>query len=261
MSSHTDRRFLVGLALLGGLYVLLIVAMLVADLTHTSLGHLLDALDNPQIRSAIWLSLLSCSLSAIVSVWIGVPLGYLLARTRFWGRPIVDLILEVPIVLPPIVVGLSLLILFQTAPGRAVQQVIPVTYAVPSIVVAQVAVAAAFVVRTMRVTFEQTSPRTEDVARTLGCSRGQAFWRVTLPEAWPGVLTAFTLAWARSLGEFGPILIFTGVERETQVLSTTVFLELRGGTLEAALGVAVLMIAISVIVLAVTRAIGSRGAP
>jgi molybdate transport system permease protein len=262
VTPNADRRFLFGLALVGGLYVALIVAMLVADLTYTTPGHLLAALDSPEIRSAVWLSLLTCSLSAIVSVWVGVPLGYLLARTRFPGRPVVDLILDVPIVLPPIVVGLSLLILFQTAPGRAIQQVIPVTYAVPSVVVAQVAVAAAFVVRTMRVTFEQLSPRTEDVARTLGCSRGQAFWRVTLPEAWPGVLTAFTLAWARSLGEFGPILIFSGVTRmKTEVLSTTVFLELSVGDLEAALGVSVLMIAVSVAVLAVTRAVGSRGAP
>jgi molybdate transport system permease protein len=158
-------------------------------------------------------------------------------------------------------VGLSLLVLFQTPPGLAVQRAVTVTYAVPAVVLAQFAVAAAFAVRTMRVTFEQISPRAEEVAMTLGCSRGRAFWLVTLPEAWRGVLTAGTLAWARSLGEFGPILIFAGATRmRTEVLSTTVFLELSVGNVEAALAVSVLMIAVAVAVLVLTRTFGLRGA-
>ena len=111
----------------------------------------------------------------------------------------------------------------------------------------------------MRVTFEQISPRTEDVAATLGCSRAGAFWRVTLPEAWRGVLTAGTLTWARALGEFGPILVFAGATRmKTEVLSTTVFLELSVGNLEASLAVSVLMIAVAVAVLVVVRTFGLR---
>lgn len=259
-AGRSDAPFFVALALLGGLYVGLIVAFLAADLWFTSPGHVRDALRAPEVRSAVWLTLLSCSMSAILAVWVAVPLGYLLARTRFPGRGAVDLLLDVPIVLPPLVVGLSLLILFQTPPGQAVQRVVPVTYAVPAVVLAQFTVAAAFAVRTLRVTFEQISPRTEDVARTLGCSRGEAFWRVTLPEAWRGVLTAFTLAWARSLGEFGPILIFSGSTRmRTEVLPTTVFLELSIGNLEAALAVSLLMIVVAVAVLVITRTLGLRG--
>ncbi|HEY1190531.1 MAG TPA: ABC transporter permease subunit, partial [Gemmata sp.] len=100
----------------------------------------------------------------------------------------------------------------------------------------------------------------ESSARTRGCGRGQAFWRVALPEARRGVLTAFTLAWARALGEFGPILVFCGATRmRTEVLSTSVFLELSVGNLEAALAVSLLMIAVAVAVLVVTRAFGLRG--
>jgi molybdate transport system permease protein len=159
------------------------------------------------------------------------------------------------------VVGLSLLVLLQSPPGVWFQRnVLTVTYAVPAVVLAQFAVSAAFAVRTMRVTFDQIDPRTEDVARALGCTRAQAFWRVTLPEARRGVLTAFTLAWARALGEFGPILIFAGATRlRTEVLSTSVFLELSAGNLEGALAVSLLMIAVAVVVLAVTRAFGLRG--
>jgi len=122
-------------------------------------------------------------------------------------------------------------------------------------------VAAAFAVRTMRVTFDQINPRNEQVALTLGCTRSQAFWLVALPEARRGILTAATLAWARSLGEFGPILIFSGATRmKTEVLSTTVFLELSVGHIEAAVAVSLLMIAAAVAVLLVVRFFGAESA-
>ena len=103
--------------------------------------------------------------------------------------------------LPPLVLGISLLILFQTWPGKRTDELsrwafgTPVTFGIPAVILAQFAVAAAFAVRTMRVTFDQISPRTEQVALTLGCTPGQAFWKVTLPEARRGMVTAATLAW------------------------------------------------------------------
>jgi molybdate transport system permease protein len=256
----SDAAFLTAFAVLGGCYVALIVAMLAADALFTTPGQLTRALDNPDIRYSIRLSLISCTLATILSLYVAVPLGYLLSRTRFPAKAVVDTVLDIPIVLPPLVIGLSLLILFQTAPGRAVQRLVPVTYHVPAVVLAQFSVAAAFAVRTMRVTFDQIHPRAEQVALTLGCTRAQAFWRVLLPEARRGLLTAGTLAWARSLGEFGPILVFAGAtRRHTEVLSTTVFLELSVGNLEAALAVSLLMVAVAVVILLITRAFGLRG--
>jgi molybdate transport system permease protein len=253
----SDAPFLTALAVLGGLYVLLIVAMLVADASFTSPWHLLEALASREIRYAIKLSLISCSITTILSLWAAVPLGYLLARYHFRGKGLVDALLDIPIVLPPLVIGLSLLILFQTWPGRMIERLVPVTYAIPSVILAQFAVACAFAVRTMRVTFEQISPRQEQVALTLGCSRSQAFWWVVLPEARRGIVTAATLAWARSLGEFGPILVFSGATRlHTEVLPTTVFLELSVGKLEAAVAVSLLMVAAAVIVLVIVRVYG-----
>jgi molybdate transport system permease protein len=250
---------LLGLAVLGLLYVGLIVAMVAADAAFTTPRNLWRALASPEIRYAIKLSLISCSVTGILSLWVAVPAGYLMSRYRFPGRNVLDAILDIPIVLPPLIVGLSLLILFQTAPGRAFQQVLPVTYAVPGVILAQFAVAAAFAVRAMRITFDQISPRSEQVALTLGCTRGQAFWRVALPEARRGMLTAFTLAWARALGEFGPILVFCGATRmRTEVLSTSVFLELSIGNLEAAVAVSLLMILAAVAVLLLVRFFGSE---
>jgi molybdate transport system permease protein len=111
----------------------------------------------------------------------------------------------------------------------------------------------------MRVTFAQINPRTEQVALTLGCTRAQAFWRVTLHEARTGVLTAATLAWARALGEFGPILVFAGATRmRTEVLSTSVFLELSVGSVETAVAVSLIMVATAALVLAILRLLGNN---
>jgi molybdate transport system permease protein len=260
----SDRPFIACLAVLGGTYVALILAMVLSDVVFTSPRHVSQALASPEIRFAIRLSLLSSTVTAVLSLLVAVPLGYLLARCRFPGKALVDAALDIPIVLPPLVIGLSLLILFQLKLGGSsleswlTDMGLPVTYRIPAVILAQFAVSAAFAVRTMRVTFEQINPRTEQVALTLGCTRAQAFWRVSLPEARRGVLTAGTLAWARALGEFGPILVFAGATRlRTEVLSTSVFLELSVGRLESAVAVSLLMIAAAVVVLGIVRLYGS----
>lgn len=257
------------MAILGGTYVFLIVAMVAADFGYTSWSNLATALASREIQYAIQLSMVSCTAAALLSLVVAIPLGYLLSRCRFRGQAVVDAVLDIPIVLPPLVIGLSLLILFQVPiGGRKIEAWfeaigMPVTYHIPSVILAQFAVAAAFAVRTMRVTFDQINPRAEQVALTLGCSRAQAFWRVTMPEARRGILTAATLAWARSLGEFGPILVFSGATRmRTEVLSTTVFLELSVGQLNSAVAVSMLMIAAAAMVLLIVRTLGleTRGA-
>jgi molybdate transport system permease protein len=254
-----DWPFLLGLAVLGGVYVVLIAALLAADASFISPGQLARALASREIRYAIRLSLVSCSLTALLSLWVAVPLGYLFSRYRFPGRAVLDTLLDIPIVLPPLVIGLSLLILFHTPPGRLIERRVAFTYAVPGVVLAQFSVACAFAVRTMRVTFDQIDPRCEQVALTLGCSRGAAFWLVTLPQARRGLITAATLAWARALGEFGPILVFSGATRlKTEVLSTSVFLELSIGNLEAAVAVSLLMIVSAVVVLLTVRWFGAE---
>lgn len=214
------------------------------------------ALQKPEIQYSIRLTLISCTITAILSLWVAIPIGYLMSRHEFFGRNLIDAILDIPIVLPPLVVGLSLLILFQFLPVSVREAVV---YQIPAVILAQFAVACAFAVRTMRATFDHIDARHEQVALTLGCSRAQAFGMVVLPEAKRGVLTAATLAWARSLGEFGPLLIFAGTTRnKTEVLSTTVFLELNIGDLGAAVAVSLIMVAAAVIVLVLARAWGTR---
>ncbi|HVK07452.1 MAG TPA: ABC transporter permease subunit [Gemmataceae bacterium] len=326
----SSARFYVTFAVIGGSYAALIIALLAADLQYATSDRFWAALQSPEIRYAIKLSIVSCTVTTVLSLWVGVPLGYLLSRVRFPGKVVLDTLLDIPIVLPPLVIGLSLLILMQTAPGKyveyltdtrmgklllyglipvvaaiavrpAVRALVPrldpligfvgtvgmlivglwltnrytgweealqarfgteITYGIPSVILAQFAVCCAFAVRTMRVTFDQISPRAEQVALTLGCTRSQAFWAVTLPEARQGLVTAACIAWARALGEFGPILIFSGATRmRTEVLSTTVYLELNIGHLEAAIAVSLMMVVVAVVVLVLMRAFGLRGGP
>jgi molybdate transport system permease protein len=261
-----DWPFFLVLGVLGGSYVLLIVALLVADLAYTSPKHFAAALGKREIQHAIRLTLVSCSISAILSVWVATPLGYLLSRFTFRGRWLIDTIIDIPIVLPPLVIGLSLLILFHLPVGGTNLEAqmqrwlgLRITYAEPAVVLAQFSVACAFAVQTMRVTFDQIDTRAEQVALTLGCRQSQAFFQVTLPQAWRGVIAALTISWARSLGEFGPILVFAGATRmRTEVLSTTVFLELSVGQLEAAVAVSLLMVMAAMVVLGIVRLLGTK---
>lgn len=262
---RSDLDFFVILGVLSGFYIVLIVLLILADLRYTSLQDFREALLKPEIRSAFVLTLKSCTVAALLSIWIAVPLGYLLARHRFRGDWLIDTIIDIPIVLPPLVLGLSLLILFhlqingwQLEKWFREDLEFPVTFRWPAVVLAQFAVACAFAVRTMRVTFEQIDRRPEDVARTLGCTRLQAFFLIALPQSGRGMTTAFTIAWARALGEFGPIMVFAGATRfRTEVLSTTVFLELSIGNLEAAVAVSLLMVAMAMVILLILRFLGT----
>ena len=136
----SDVPFYLALGTIGGFYVLMILGLILADVAYIAMGDverdvpaaqwtsdhpvlaafvrnpIVRALQMPAIRYSIWLSLITCTITTILSLLVAVPVGYLLSRHRFVGQNLLDAILDVPIVLPPLVVGLSLLILFQFAP-------------------------------------------------------------------------------------------------------------------------------------------------
>ncbi len=261
----SDVPFFAGLLLLSGVYVFLILAMVLANTAYTSLDIFARTLASPEIQYAIKLSLITCSITTVLSLWVATALGYCMSRFEFRGKSLLDSVLDIPIVLPPLVIGLSLLILFRSPPGIWFEEHFKaitgyrITYAVPGVILAQFMVACAFAVRTMRATFDEIPARREQVALTLGCTRSQAFWSVSLPEARRGLLVAATLAWARSLGEFGPILIFAGATRmKTEVMPTSVFLQMSIGDIESAVAVSMLMILAAMAVLLVVRFWGSE---
>lgn len=217
-----------------------------------------SALVSDDIRYSIVLSLVSCTLSTLFSLLVAVPIGYLMSRFHFRWKSLIDTVLDIPIVLPPLVIGISLLVLFNFPPFDWFSKYI--VFEIPAVILAQFTVACAFAVRTMRVTFDQIPERYEHVALTSGCNRAQAFWKVIFPQARRGLLAAGTLSWARSLGEFGPILVFAGAtHQETEVLPTSVYLEMQAGSLSGMLAVSMIMIVAAVTVLLIARLSGLKG--
>ncbi|MEQ8847683.1 ABC transporter permease [Botrimarina sp.] len=265
-----DLAFYSLLALAAAGYFLLVVLLLLADLSYTSWSDILRVVSSKEVRFAFGLSLTTATLAAALSVLVATPTGYLLSRcsARASGAPnawrsklvaVADAVFDIPIVAPPLVIGVSLLILFKHPPFSWLSDA--VVYEAPAVVLAQFVVACAFAVRTMRAAFDQISDRQEKVALTLGASRSTAFWTVALPQARVGLLTAATISWSRALGEFGPILVFASATRmRTEVLPTTIYLELQAGDLGAALAVSLLMIGLAVGVLIATRLLIRPGA-
>ena len=255
----SSRVFWLCLASVTAAYLAFWGLLLGATATYSSPQAWLDTLVKPEIRYATWLSLLTCTAAAAAALLVAIPVGYLMARRQFPGKALLDAALDIPIVLPPMVVGLCLLIFFQTRLGQLLESVVPFTYTVAGVVLAQFVVAAAFAIRTLRGTFDHLPARPEEVALTLGASRLQALWHVALPGARRGMVAAFCIAWARSLGEFGPILVFAGATRmKTEALPTTVWLELSVGNLESAVAVSLVMILVAIAVLIIVRTTGER---
>jgi molybdate transport system permease protein len=207
---------------------------------------------------SIWTSFVTTCLAVVFAV----PIGYSLSRYRFPGRVLVDAVVDLPVVFPPLVAGLTLLVFFsQTTLGKWIQDDLGIEFVFQrkGIVLCQFLVSASFAIRSARTAFDEVDRRCENVALTLGCTRWGAFRRVSLPLALNGVIAGGILTWARAFGLFGPLLIFVGSFRgRTEVLSTTVFLEQSVGNLEVALAVAMLMILVAVIALTTIRLVGGR---
>nr|WP_255653677.1 MULTISPECIES: molybdate ABC transporter permease subunit [unclassified Myxococcus] len=157
----------------------------------------------------------------------GVAVAYALSRWRGPGRGVVDTVLALPLVLPPTAVGLVLLeLLGREGPlGRVLDAMgVEVVFTPGAVVLASAVMAFPLLVRSARSGFEEVDPRLVAVARTLGDSRARAFFRVTLPLAWRGVVVGALLAFSRALGEFGATVLVAGnIPGRTQTLSLAIF--------------------------------------
>jgi molybdate transport system permease protein len=235
-----------------------------ADLPKTEqlyfkeLAHRRDA-----VIHSVWLSIWTSALAAVISLVISVPTGYLLSRGRFWGVGLLDALVDIPILLPPLLFGISLLVLFQrTGLGPALQSVgIKFVFEPAGIVLVQVLIATAYGARMLKGTFDSLDPRLAAVAQTLGCTRARAFFTVTLSGARTGLIAAIVMMWARALALYGPIIAFVGsTSMHTEVMPTRMYLEMSVGRLEAALLIALMMIAMAVAVLFVLKLATGRSA-
>ncbi|MBK8996971.1 MAG: ABC transporter permease [Myxococcales bacterium] len=214
----------------------------------------------PDVWAAVRLSLMTSTLAALLAMAVAVPASYALARWRFAGRTIVDALLDVPIVLSPIVVGVALILVFRTSAGRWFEEhALRVVFEVPGIVAAQFILALALQVRVLKAAFEELDPRYEQVARFLGCTPWGAFWRVTLPMCRTSLLAAFVLGWARALGDIGATMTVAGSVRfKTETIPVAIYNNLASVRIGKALGLSLLMTFIALFVLIVVRVVAAR---
>jgi len=191
------------------LLVLPIATLLVRAASPSLLSNLL----HPAAVDALRLSLVTTAISMALTLLLGTPVAYLLARQRFAGMRWLDALIDMPIVLPPVVAGVSLLLVFGRRGllgGLLDDAGIHLAFTTAAVVMAQMFVASPYYIRTMKGGFSAVSERLEAVSWTLGKSRAQTFWRVTLPLALPYLGEGLVLAWARALGEFGATIVFEG---------------------------------------------------
>ena len=250
-----------------GAYALLIAGILVADLllvAGTPLGRVRfwESVCDKDVLHAIWLSVWTSSLAAIIALAIAVPSGYVLSRYRFRGRRFLDAIVDVPIVLPPILFGISLLVLFQrTSVGPVLRAVgLKFVHEPAGIVLVQVLIATAYGTRMLKGAFDGLDPRLSAVAQTLGCTGARAFFTVMLPTVRNSIVAALVMMWAYALALYGPVIAFVGsTSGYTEVMPTRIYLEMSVGRLEAALAVSLMMIAMAAIVLLIVKLAGGTG--
>ena len=244
-----------------GLFVAALLALFVGDATYTDFESFAEVLRSPQIRAALWLSLWTTAVTVLLGLLFAIPMGYALSRYRFPGHAVVDSIVDLPIILPPLVVGLSLLVFFyQTPMGRWIHSTgLEFAFQRKGIILCQFLVSASFGIRAVKLTFDGIDPRIEHVAMTLGCTRAGAFFRVALPMARRGIIVGAILIWTRAFGIFGPLIVFVGdIRFSTEVLPTTIYLEQSIGRLEVALAVALLMLLVAAVALVLVRTVGLR---
>ena len=190
----------------------------------------------PAELTAIALSLKVATVAALASLPLGIATGWLLARKRFFGKALVDALVHLPLVLPPVVVGYVLLVALGNngVIGGFLMQHFGVGFAFrwTGAALASAVMGFPLMVRTIRLSIESTDRRLEQAAATLGATPWRVFRSVTLPLAWPGIVAGAVLAFAKALGEFGATITFvSAIPGETQTISSAIYglLQVPGG--------------------------------
>jgi molybdate transport system permease protein len=243
-------------------FVLPLVGLLLRALTD---GDVASEFRSSATLDALWLSVATATLTLALTLLLGTPLAYLLARSRSSVVRFGATLLDLPLVLPPAVAGIALLTMFgrRGYAGEALDGAgIALSFTTAGVIVAQLFVAAPYYVRTAYAGFLASDPRFEGVAYTLGLSRWRTFRSVTLPLVWPALAGGAVLCWARALGELGATLLFAGSlpgRTQTMPLAILAAFESPAG-LAGAVSIAVVLVAVALVLLVVLHRItDSRG--
>ena len=240
-------RLLLGVGAAG--FFLLLGLPLAAVVSRVPLTGLLARMADPTLLEALRLSLVTSAAATALVVTLGLPVAYLLATRSFRGKRLVEVLIDLPMVLPPTVAGLALLLAFgrNGLAGRSLALLgVSVPFTTVAVVLAQAFIAAPFFVSAARVGLREVEPRYLDAAATLRASPAHTLLRVMLPLALPSLLAGAGMTWARALGEFGATITFAGnLPGVTRTMPLAVYVALQTDV-DAAVAMSVMLLALSV---------------
>ncbi|MCB9753926.1 MAG: molybdate ABC transporter permease subunit [Myxococcales bacterium] len=246
-------------ALLGAALLGLLIVPIAALALSSAPADIVAGARHPMFAPALWLSLRTTAVSLVFTVLTGTPLAWWLVTSRGRAARVAEVLIGLPIVIPPAVIGVALLQTFgrQGFLGPALARVgISIPFTEGAVLLAQVVVSAPFFVQAAANALRKVNPDTITVARTLGASPAAAFLRVAVPIAAPGLIVGASLAWARALGEFGATLLFAGnLTGVTQTMPLAIFSALEADV-ELAVVFSIVLAAMGALLL-----VALRGAP
>ncbi len=240
-------RLLMGAAVTG-LFLLLGLPLAVV-VVRVPPAELLSRLGDPMLVEALRLSLLTSAGATALVVVLGLPVAYLLATRSFRGKRVLEVLIDLPMVLPPTVAGFALLLAFgrNSVAGRSLALIgISIPFTTLAVVLAQAFIAAPFFISATRAGLSEVDQRYVDAAATLRASPARTLVRVMLPLALPSMLAGAGMTWARALGEFGATITFAGnLPGVTQTMPLAVYVALQQDV-EAAVALSVLLLTLSI---------------
>lgn len=243
-------------ALLGALVLVYFAVPFLAFFARAGLSEVISGLTTTGARRAIRNSLLTAPVSTAIATLLGVPLAYVLARSSFRGKRLVEALVVLPLVVPPLVGGTMILTAvgrFTPIGGAAASVGLPLTDSLLGVILAQTFVAAPFVIVTARAGFGAVDERLEQASRSLGYGPLETFWHVSLPIARPAVLSGIVLTFVRALGEFGATLM---VAYNPRTIPTRIWVEFVGGGIDAVVPLALALLVVTLVVLATLVRVG-----
>ena len=243
--------------------VLIPLCSLVVFSAKLSFSEFIYTVTRPRVLSGYFVSVSTAFIASIVNVVMGLVLAWILVRYDFKGKKFIDGIIELPFALPTAVAGISLTHLTTTNGwvGKIFYDLfgIQIAYTRIGITVALIFIGIPFVVRSVQPVLEKIDTQYEEAAFILGADSKTTFCKVIFPEIFPAVVSGFTLAFARSIGEYGSVVFIAGnTPYETEIAPLLIMSELQEYDYSAATSIALVMLAISVVILSVNAIIQSR---
>lgn len=251
----------IALGILATPMLLFVLIPLLSLLIRTQPDVLIRYLRDDDVVQAVGLSIATSSISTLLAVVVGTPLGYVLGRYTFRGRTCIETLIDLPMVLPPAVAGVALLMAFgrRGVVGAYLSDIgLDLAFSQIAVVLAQFFVASPFYVKSALAAFSKVEREVEDAAALDGASSLHVFRCITLPLAWPVLFSGIVMTWARALGEFGATIIFAGNfpgRTQTMPLAIYVGFELELGV---ALTLAVILLTASAGVLLIVKGIAKK---